>query len=392
MPDMRPQKQGAPLPSGAKVRRGRRPPKISKAVGLSLEQVDGGDAPPSRHLRLLAAVGAEREEDDPAASAAESRAQRFALSRSALLSGGTVDDAFADVKKLCLDQQRRPAVDVIEDFARAQEDVYALLEQRQRPSEARTLYLLAGVVGGLLSKVSQDLTHYQAAATQAHAAFVAAEMAGHDGLRAWVRGQQALVAYWDGRYGDSVEYAQDGQRYPGRGTASRWLPAAEARAWGALGNVEQMKAATLRAEKAWERAGTDELDQLGGVCSFARSRHLYYVAEAHAWLAELTTEALGRAEAAVEAYRDPHAPGWAFADAGPAQAALATIRVRLGDLDGAYAALEPVLSLPVSMRVSSTARGLDRVRRAITHAGLGGPQAAHFTEELEDFSRTVLAG
>jgi hypothetical protein len=38
-------------------------------------------------------------------------------------------------------------------------------------------------------------------------------------------------------------------------------------------------AAIIRAEDAWERAQADDLDQLGVICTFGRSRQLYYAAD-----------------------------------------------------------------------------------------------------------------
>jgi hypothetical protein len=54
-------------------------------------------------------------------------------------------------------------------------------------------------VGGLLAKASHDLAEPYAAMAQARTAYLCADNTDHDGLRAWLRGLQSLIAYWAGR-------------------------------------------------------------------------------------------------------------------------------------------------------------------------------------------------
>jgi hypothetical protein len=68
----------------------------------------------------------------------------------------------------------------------------------------------------ILANASLDLGWLHAAETQARTAFLCAELAGNNALRAWVRGTQSLVAYWDGRLRTAVELAAEGWRYPPR--------------------------------------------------------------------------------------------------------------------------------------------------------------------------------
>lgn len=64
----------------------------------------------------------------------------------------------------------------------------AEMEDKQKPTQTRDLYLLAGRVSGLLAKASQDLVRPHDAMTQARTMFVCADNADHHGLRAWARG------------------------------------------------------------------------------------------------------------------------------------------------------------------------------------------------------------
>ena len=217
-------------------------------------------------------------------------------------------------------------------------EVHELLERRQRPSQARDLYLFAGVVGGLLAKASHDFADPHAAMTQARAAFMCAEHSDHDGLRAWLRGLQTLVAYWAGRHQESVEFARSGSDYAARArsTVSVWLLVSEARSLAAMGNANDAQAAIQRAEMTWADVRSDELDELGGICTFSRARQLYYSADAYAWLPGQSEIAESYSTAAVDAYADPSDSDWAFGDQAGAYASsplpgwvTARLRVRI---------------------------------------------------------------
>jgi hypothetical protein len=246
----------------------------------------------------------------------------------------------------------------------------------------------------MLAKASHDLAEPQAAMAQARTAFLCADSIEHDSLRAWLRGLQSLVAYWAGRTQEAVRYAQSGAEFAERAgsTTAVWLPSSEARAWAALGNAEAAKAAIGRAEAAWEQIRQDDLDELGGICTFSRPRQLYYAADTLAWLP-------GEAEAgerysiqAVEAYADPSAPEWAFGDQAGSQTDLAIARIGRGELDGAAEAIAPVLSLPVEQRMNGIIISAQRVHRvlAANDQVSQSPAAGALREEIETFVRTPL--
>lgn len=68
--------------------------------------------------------------------------------------------------------------------------------------------------------------------TQARTAYVCADNADHHGMRAWVRGLQSLIAYWDGRHQEASKYAALGisQVAGVTGTSTVWLSCLQARA------------------------------------------------------------------------------------------------------------------------------------------------------------------
>jgi hypothetical protein len=106
---------------------------------------------------------------------------------------------------------------------------------------------------GVLANASFDLGNLYAAETQARTAFLCAELAGSNWLRSWVRGMQALIAYWDDRPADAVRLAQTGWEFvPETGTARIRLSSIEARAAARLKDQRSVDEALQRVEIARE--------------------------------------------------------------------------------------------------------------------------------------------
>ncbi|MFI1289468.1 hypothetical protein ACH4VM_13375 [Streptomyces sp. NPDC020792] len=58
-----------------------------------------------------------------------------------------------------------------------------------------------------------DLGDYDSAATHARTARACAEAAGHEGMLAWVRAVESLIAYWTGQYERAAQLAQVGRQH-----------------------------------------------------------------------------------------------------------------------------------------------------------------------------------
>ncbi len=321
---------------------------------------------------------------------AADRARRF-MAGLQTMSDEAMGLVYDDVRELVRAYPIRPLPEVLGQLVSAQDTVFSLLERRQRPVHARQLYFLAGVLGGLLAKASHDLADPSAALTQLRTAWLCAEQADHDGLRAWIAGQQSLVSYWAQRPHDSVRYAQRGAdcaRHAGN-TASVWLPANEARAWAVLGNAEAARDATERAERAWDHVRPDELDELGGLATFSRPRQLYYAADTLSWLPTEVAAADDYAHQAIAAYPDLTHPECDFGGAAGSRAALALGRITRGDIEGATEALGPVFDLPTDKRTNGVTQSVHRVHRALTTVP-AGTAAGELQERIEDFTRTPL--
>ena len=323
---------------------------------------------------------------------AAQRARKFALlAGQGELADETLDQIYDDVRQLVSAYPQRPLATILGDLVTAQDTVFTLLENRRRPAHARQLYLLGGLLGGMLAKASHDTADPQTALTQSRTAYLCADQADHDGLRAWVRGLQALITYWDGRLNESVRYAQQGAQFAERSssTAAVWLPVSEARAWAALGNVAAAQRAIERAEAAWDNVHGDELDELGGMCKFSRARQLYYTADALAWLPAEAGQAQDYATQAVTAYEDATSPEWAFGDAAGSRCDLAVARIALGEIDGAREAIAPVLELPAEQRIRGIISSVQHVHTALRRPELP-PAGRELQEEIEVFAKTPL--
>jgi tetratricopeptide (TPR) repeat protein len=307
---------------------------------------------------------------------------------------GTLDQLVDDVRRLVQVYQQLAPELLLPEIADTQERAFTLLEGRQRPDQARDLYLLAGITSGLMAKASHDLGSPHEALGQARTAHACADNAGHDGLRAWARGLQALITYWAGRPADSVRYAELGAEAAERtrGTAAVWLLSGKARALSALGRLDDAHAAIDQATELRDRVQPDELDELGGLCTFSRPRQLYYAADALAWGGGPEAHHTERlAMEALAAYDEAPAAERAFGDEAGTRCDLAVARVFSGEIDGAAEAIAPVLALPAAQRINGIVTSAEHVQRALLQVESASSVVADLRGALENFTATRLA-
>ncbi|RLK60566.1 XRE family transcriptional regulator [Actinokineospora cianjurensis] len=282
----------------------------------------------------------------------------------------------------------------VDDLRRrfAQAQAFSLLNGRHPAARTRELYLLAGVASGLMARASHDLGASREAMTQARATYACADNAGHDGLRTWARGLQALIAYWAGNPAESVSYSQRGTPAASRtpSTAAVWLASLEARSLAALGHWSEVHSAVDRANKSRDHATGDELDDLGGLCTFTRARQLYYAADALAWSAAEADQAEARAVAAVDAYAVVPEAARAFGDHAGTRCALAITRISRGDVEGAAHAVATVLDMPPAQRTYGIVTSVGHVQRALAIVA-GGSAGSELTDRLRDFTTRRMA-
>jgi transcriptional regulator with XRE-family HTH domain len=298
----------------------------------------------------------------------------------------TLAEIESEVRRLAYHYPQYAVAPVVAELTQIQQVGFRLLAGRQRPPQARTLFWLMGIVSGMLARASHDLGDPGSAMTQARAAYICADNADHDALRTWVRGMQSLICYWAGWPRDALRYAQLGGETVrgGLGSSLVWIAAQEARAWGMVGNEEATVAALKRARRVRERVRGDDLDEIGGLLTFAPARQLYYAAESLALIPEQTVIAEEYARRAISAYEEGPEANRSFGDEAGARCALAVSRVRAGDAEGARDALGAVLAMPVGLRINGVIASAHRVKLAA--AGIaGGPAGRQLREEITNF-------
>jgi hypothetical protein len=220
-----------------------------------------------------------------------------------------------------------------------------------------------------------------------------ADNAGHDGLRAWIRGLQASFTYQSGRLADSLRYTQLGAEIAARsrGTAGVWLASGEARALAALNRLDETHTALARATDLRDRVQPDELDSLGGICTFTRPRQLCFATEALSWGGQpeaTRTERL--ALDTLDAYAAAPAHARSYSHEAGARIDLTIARVLRGEVDGAAEALTPMLELPPAQRIHSMVTEVERVRTALSAIKDPGRDATELAGAIEAFTSQRL--
>lgn len=320
------------------------------------------------------------------------RAQRFGeFAEASGVGNNTIENIQFELQRLATDYTQKPLALILNDLIDVQNETFQYLEQRQRPEQARELYLLAAIGTGMLAKASHDLGDPRSAMTHARTAVICAENAAHDGMQGWIRGLQSMVAYWAGQHQTAIKYARMGQPFASRtaGTARIWLSSLEARACAALGDVEGTQSAILKAESAWDQTLPDDLDQYGGILTFTRPRQLYYAADALVWLPNDAVDSESAADIALSAYEDAPSAIRSFSDEAGTRTDLALGRLANGELEGAVDALGPVFDLPAERRINGIRTSMMHVHEALRGAAFRQVSgAADVREQIEDFCQT----
>lgn len=300
----------------------------------------------------------------------------------------TVEQLREEMARLANAYIRDPVTDLVGDLIMLQDNVFSLLEGRQRPAQTGDLYVIAGMVCGMLAKACHDVGRPLDAMTHARTMYVCAESAGHRPMQAWARGQQALTAYWVGRHEQAARLAATGAALAGdhRGSVAAWLPALEARALARLNRREPARDAVRRAAAVREGIEPDDLDAVGGMFTFPPAKQRYYAAGTLVHLDGAHREAATEASAALEMFTGGDYRS--FADEAGSHGELALARVHEGDLDGANEAMSGILALEPNRRILGLVATVNRVHHALRDPRFfAAPLARDLRDEIEAYTR-----
>jgi transcriptional regulator with XRE-family HTH domain len=334
--------------------------------------------------------------------------------------GLDVDDLGADVEDLAVAYLAAPPAPMLGDAHTVRQEVVERLRtHHHRPAERVELYRAAGHLSGILAYAALDLGHPDIALEHARAAWRCADFAGDDELRVWVRGTQSLIARFQSDYPRALEYVLDGLRYAGApdavdraaagrgggagalgggisagrqaaragigGTGLARLLCGQAQCLANLGDSRGANAALNAAEDAREHiTGTDSM---GGLFGFSVAKQRYYAGSSLIWLdgGPDAVRAAGEAEAAIGLWEQQPAQERSLDDEHLAHIYLATARVQLGEVEGALAAVRPILDLPPEMRISWIVKRLGRLAELLEE-----PRFAH-SALARDAAETIRA-
>lgn len=333
-------------------------PKLARALKLTVDQLADllkapttavEEVPPTAPVRRT-----NRDIDLVVAVAADSAESAWFLR---FASASNVDDTLleqidADIARLAGDYVSKPVSELFHDIGTLRRGVFDLLRGRQHPYQASHLYLQAGRLCGLATHVALDLGQYTAAATHSRTAWRCAESAGHNGLRAWIRSVQSLIAYWQQDHRQAAELARAGLPYADSGTIAARLLSLEARATAALGDTES----ALRAVEAAETArSTVAAVDLPGVFTFPEAKQWAYAGTA---LLALNSDrhvnhAIAASSRAISLYESGPRQEQSSGDLLAARLDLANAHLAHSDLDGVQEKLSVVLDAAPDRRTAS---------------------------------------
>jgi tetratricopeptide (TPR) repeat protein/transcriptional regulator with XRE-family HTH domain len=290
----------------------------------------------------------------------------------------------AQVRQLASDYQHAAPIPLLLETRRLRDRVFVKLRGHQKPRQTPELYLIAAQVCGLLAWMSGDMSFNRDADAHAWTGWVCAEHADHDGARTWIRATQSKLAYWDGRFAESAQLAEDGLRYECPGSGRVMAALFRARALARLGRDHEAEGALGQARAGMEQA---EDDEIGGLWSVIPARFHSLASNIHMWrrdpaqvLAE-TAQALQQFEVAAPRDRNYGAETHARIDQ-------ALAHLSLQDLDGADAALRPVLALASENRYEPITRHLRQAQQALAQPGFRQTiRAQQLQEEIGDYCR-----
>ncbi|MGH3912729.1 MAG: hypothetical protein ACRDTC_04870 [Pseudonocardiaceae bacterium] len=147
-----------------------------------------------------------------------------------------------------------------------------------------------------------------------------------------------------------------------------------------------------RATDLRDHVQPDELDSLGGTCTFSRPRQLYFAAETLSWGGQPeATRAERLALEALDAYATAPAQDRSFGHEANTRIALAIARVSDGKVDGAVEALAPVLELPSAQRTHGIVIAVERMRTTLSALRDPGRDTIELAGAIEAFTSQRLA-
>lgn len=300
------------------------------------------------------------------------------------------DDLSMASAKLAEQYLSTPPGPMLATASRLQNELIQRLNQRSSSAkDMRELQKALGRAAGVLAYAALDLGHPESANRHAELTFRMGAESEMPELQAWARGTQSLIARFQKDYPRAYALVNDGMRYADhrRGSAGIRLLAGGAQSRANLGDTSGALEFLAEADKAREEHNPQ--DEVHGLFEFSEAKARYYGGSSLMWLPDKVAlqRAVTDSQAAISMWQDEDASRRSLDDEALAHVYAATAKARLGDLDGAVAAIQPVLGLPPERRISWLTK---RVGELATHLSrnryAGSALAAAVVDDLRDWT------
>jgi hypothetical protein len=261
----------------------------------------------------------------------------------------------------------RTAFDVFSSARRLREEARRQVDRTHRPKMLNDLYATIGQATSLMASTAFDLGHWNESAALARASTKYADLAGHASLRAWTLGLQMTLANWRNEPDAALAYFARGMSGAPKGEPRLRLRYIAARSYALLD--DETAVAEILSHAGRDRAiaaqyPDDLATSIGGEFAFGDARAA--ACATACWL-DLRNgeEAVKSATTALKCYEAYAAGRRPYSQINGILADMAAGRLLTGDREGAIAALDPVLGLPVGKRNISLAGRMQRVTSII---------------------------
>lgn len=308
-----------------------------------------------------------------------------------------LEQVSADIRRLARSFISTPLADLFGDIRDLRRVVTAAVTCNKYPNQLRDLHLSSSRLSGLMAHICLDLGDYSSADTHARASWLSADLAGHTQMQAWARALQSLVAYWDERYGDAVNTAEDGLWHVHDGTVVARLHGLQARAHARSRNRTQALAALEAAEADRNRIRCP--DDIPGLFTFPEAKQAAYAGTTLLTLGrpDLVRRGIAESERALALYQESAPADRSVGDILAARLDLVTAHVAGESLDGAETELAPVLATPAGQRTASIIRRSLAVSNELARPRYAtSRQATRIRQDIASFAteggRLMIAG
>lgn len=300
----------------------------------------------------------------------------------------TIEQMHADVRRIAHSYLKAPTAPLFAHTRALRDRAFVLLSGHQDPRHTRELYATAGWSLTLLAWMSVDLGRLDAAEQHARAAWLCADRADYNALRAWVRATQRTAARWQNDFVSAARYAADGLNYARSGSAELYLLSTLAMDLARIGDRDNAANALVRAQRRAETV-RDDRDDLSGPfrCSVDRAGNLW--SDVHLSLGA-ADQALDFANRAVATFEATPPDQRNIGSERMTRLQQVKAHIVLGDLGEAETTLAPVLDTASQHRVQPLLHRVAEVGALVADAERPDPIARRIRGAVVDFHRDTV--